>query len=99
MNGLLHKVLLFCCNKKRYKNVTNFRHLIGFVPIVGLKFSKYLRQNLLNYNNVPLLNDGVRLILYQHLVGLTSVVVNQVPLLYVLNLGARHHHPALPVPQ
>ena len=23
----------------------NYRHLIGFVPIVGLKFSKYLRRN------------------------------------------------------
>ena len=24
---------------------TNYRHLIGFVPIVGRKFGRYLRQN------------------------------------------------------
>lgn len=30
-----------CCNKKVYKNVTNIRQLIGFLPIIGPKFSRY----------------------------------------------------------
>jgi len=89
---------MFAVTKKDIKMLQRFGSKSVFCRLLVANLVD-IWDELLNHNNVSLLNNGVRLILYQHLVGLTSVVVNQVTLHNVLNLGARHNHAALPVPQ